>query len=138
MSSMWPETDSVSSQLPPPRSISSTRPFRDAGISEHAQVNQAAFFQAGDHFDLPSGGRAHPVEKGAAIARIAQCAGGDHADTVGRVGLSGPMKAPQHAQGERHRLRIKSAVGKDAFAQAGNFAVLMQGLQAAPYDLGYF
>ena len=107
-------------------------------VGEHAQVDEAALFQAGDDFHLPAGGGAHPVAKGAAVAGVAQGAGGDHAHAVGGVGLDGAMKAPQHAQGVRHGLRIERSVGEDALAQARDFAVFVQGLQAAAHHLGDF
>ena len=86
----------------------------------------------------------HPVavrtqsRKARLLRGVAQGAGGDHAHAVGRVRLGRAMKAPQHAQGVRHGLRIERAVGEDTLAQARDFAVFVQGFQAAAYDLGDF
>ena len=134
---MWPEMESVSSQLPPPRSISSARRLAMRALSQHAQVDEAAFFQSGDDFHFPAGRGAYPVEKRAAVARVAQGAGGDHAYPIGAVSLRSAVEAAQHAQRERHRLRIQRSVGENAFAQASHFAIFVQSFQPAAYDLGY-
>ena len=105
---------------------------------QHAEVNEAAFFQAGDHLNFPSGSSAYPVQKRAAVARVAQGAGCDHAYAVGAMGLRSAMKSPQHTQRVGHCLRIKYTLGENAFAQACDFAVFVEGFEAAVYHLGYF
>ncbi len=87
MSSMWPEMESVSSQLPPPRSISRARLFAIRALAKHAKMNQAAFFQSGDDFYFPAGGVAHPIEESAAVLGVTQGAGGDNAHSFGGMCL---------------------------------------------------
>jgi hypothetical protein len=94
-------------------------------------MNQAPFFEAGYDVGLPSGGGAYPVEKGAAVARVAQRGGSDDPHAVGGVTLHGAMKALQYLDGERHGLRIERTVGEDALAETRYFAVLVKRLQAA-------
>ena len=100
-------------------------------LATHAEMNQAAFFQAGDDFQLPSGGGAHPVEESAAVAGVAQSAGSDDPHAIDCIGLDGTMKAPQHAQRQRHGLRVECAISEDALAQTRDLAVFVQGDEPA-------
>ena len=109
----------------------------DAGIGEHAEMDEAAFFQSGDDLGFPAGGAAHPIQESAAVARVTQSAGRDYAHAVGGVSLHGAVKAPQHLQSVRHGLRIECAVGKDAFAETRDLAIVVERLQTTAYGLGY-
>src|ERR1039457_3964358 len=109
----------------------------DAGIGEHTEVNDASLFQSRDDVCFPAGGAAYPIQKGAAVAGVTQSAGRDHAHPVGSIGLHGAVKASQHLQGVRHGLGIEYAVGKDAFSQARDLALVVERLQTAANGLGY-
>ena len=108
---------------------------RDASVGEDAKMDEAALFQSGDDLYLPAGSGAHPIEEGAAVFRVTQGAGSHHAHAVGSVVLGGPMKAPQHLHGLRHRLRVERPVGEDALPEARHLAVFVQGFQAAATGL---
>jgi len=62
--------DSVSSQLPPPRSPAGRSSRLAAGGDE--RVNQSRFFQSGNDFDRPPRRRAYPFQKRARISSVAQ------------------------------------------------------------------
>src|SRR5437660_2126361 len=102
------------------------RPRASAQVGDYTKMDEAALFQAGGDFDLPSGGGAHPFREDASIVAVAHGAGGHDADAVYRIALGSPVKTPQHLERVRHGLRIKAAVTKDTFAQPGNFAILMK------------
>ena len=135
MSSMCPSMESVSSQLPPPRSMSSARLLAMRALDSmprwmrrpSSSPEMTSTFQ-------PVAVRTQS-QKGAAVLRVAQGAGGHHAHAVGSMVLGGAMKAPQHLHGLGHRLRIERAVGEDALAQARDLAVFVQGFQAAATGL---
>src|ERR1700722_8448417 len=97
----------------------------DAKVGDEAQVDQASFFQAGNDFDRPAGGRAYPLNKGLRVAGIAQGARGDPSDRIGDYLLGCAMKAAENFNGFRHRLRSKEAGAKDALAQTSHFAVFV-------------
>src|SRR6267142_951607 len=93
-------------------------------------MNETAFFQAADDFKVPAGNRFHPLCKEAGAVAVTQCAGPDDTRALHCVALHGTMKTAQHLERLGHRLRIKIAIAKYTFTQAGNFAVLVQGDQA--------
>ena len=98
----------------------------DARIGEHAEMDEPAFFQSGDDFCFPAGGAADPIEESAAVARVTQGAGRDHAHAIGGVSLHSAVKSPQHLQGLRHGLRIERAIGKHTFAETRDLAVFVR------------
>ncbi len=103
----------------------------DTKVGDQSQVNQASFFQSGDDFDLPPGGRPNPLQKSLRIAGIAQCAGGDYAHWIGDYLLRGPMKAAQDLDGFSHRFGSEKAGTKDAFSQTRDFAVFVDGTKTS-------
>ncbi len=98
---------------------------------DNAQVNQASLFQSGNNFDRPARRGAHPLQKGAGIAGIAQGRRGHHPHRIRHAFLYGTMEAPQHPHRLRHRLRRKQSAAEDAFAQASDFAVFVDFFQPA-------
>src|SRR5580704_3445685 len=96
-------------------------------------MDEAAFFQAGDDLDFPSGGGAHPVEEGAAVAGVAESAGCHHAHPIGSMSLCRAMEPPQHSHGVCHGLRVEDAVGENALAQARNFAIFVKSFETAAH-----
>ena len=124
----------MSSQLPPPRSISSTRPAADAGVGHDPEVNETAFFHAADDLDTPAGGGMHPVDESGGIVGVTQGAGGDDAHPGGAVGLGCLVEAPQHTHGLLHGRRVKGSGAEDALAQAHDLAILMQHLKTLAHD----
>jgi hypothetical protein len=51
--------------------------------------------------------------------------------------LHGAVKASQHLQGVRHGLGIEYAIGKNAFPEARDLALVVEGLQTAANGPGY-
>ena len=75
----------------------------EAQIRDQSEMDEAAFFEAGDDVDRPSGGRSHPLQKCLRVARIAQGAGGDDADRIRAQTLRSAVKAAENLDGFRHR-----------------------------------
>ena len=138
MSSMWPEMERVSSQLPPPRSTSKARrlAMRAADSTPRwirrpsSRPEMTSTFQPVAVRTQSRKARLLRASRSALVAttrtRSAPCV------------MSRAMKSPQHAQGVRHRLGIERSVGENALAQACDFAVFVESFQAAVYHLGYF
>src|SRR5205807_4117218 len=108
----------------------------DPQFGNHSQVNQAAFFRAGDHIQVPAGCRFDPFLEDLRIIAVAHGAGGDHAHALHRPGLHSAMKAPQDLQGVGHGLGAKAAIAENTFAQPRYLAVLVQRDQLAFAKLG--
>ena len=96
---------------------------------DDAEMDQAAFFEAGDHLDLPAGGRLDPRRKGCGVAGVAHGAGGHHANLVHHVELHRLLETLECADGVRHRVGGDDPRLEDALAQAHNLAIFMQRLQ---------
>jgi len=96
-------------------------------------MNETSFFQAGDDFDLPAGGRAHPLQKGLRVTGVAQSAGGDNADWISDDLLRGAVKAAQDLDRLGHGLGSEETGSKDAFAEAGDLAIFVDGAKAAAH-----
>jgi len=88
-------------------------------------MNQASFFNSGNNFDAPTGGRTDPFEKCSRISGIAQCAGGDDPHCVSAGFLSGAMKAAKDLYGESDGLWGKKSAAENRLTQAGDFAIFM-------------
>src|SRR6185312_9218824 len=99
-------------------------------------MNETAFFEAANNLKVPASNSLHPFFKEAGAVAVTQGAGSNHTRALHRIALHGTMKTAQDLQRLCHRLRIKIAVSKYAFTQAGNFAVLMQGNQASTPKFG--
>src|SRR5689334_14287930 len=99
-------------------------------------MNEAAFFQPGNYFKRPAGDGLYPLLKEPRAVAVTQGACANHARPLDGVALHGAMKAAQDFERLRHGLRFKIAVAKDAFAQARDFTVLVQGHQPAATKFG--
>jgi len=97
-------------------------------------VDEAAFFEAGDDFERPAGFGFDPGLKGGAVAGVAHGGGGDDASLVDSVGLDGALETLQGLDGLGHGLGRDEAGLEDAGAEAGDFAVFMQGAQLVGDD----
>ena len=110
----------------------------NAETRNQAEVDQPRLFQSGDDFDFPPGGRAHPLQKSPRVARVAQGAGGHHANRVRAFVLYRPMEAPQRFDGIVDGLGGEESVAKDTVAQASDLAVFMNFDQPPPGEAGDF
>ena len=98
-----------------------------SGLGAHyADMNQAAFFQAGDDLHVPAGLGLDPGLKCGGIARIAHGRGGHDADAVDAVRLHRALKTLERAQCGRHGFRRDEPGVEDAAAEAGDFAVFCE------------
>src|SRR5580704_10223758 len=95
-------------------------------------MDQSSFFQSRNDFDIPTGGRAHPLEKRSGIACISQCAGRNHPYGVRARILDGAMKSSQYLHRGGDRLGRQKTVAEDRIPQAGDFAILMNLDEAMP------
>ena len=98
---------------------------REPRAGHHAQVNEAAFLEPGDHLDLPARRRPHPVAERLRVLGLPHGARRDHADRGGAVALHGTMKALQRLDRPVHRLRLEQAGPEHRLAEPGNLAVLV-------------
>src|SRR6202040_3245960 len=80
-----------------------------AKIRDQSEMDQPRFFQPGNNLNSPAGRGSHPLEKCLRITSVAQRAGGDYADRVGYHLLCSAVKAAQHFNRFRHRLRREKA-----------------------------
>src|SRR6202007_638127 len=83
-------------------------------VRDDAEMNEAAFFQAGDNFDSPPGRGFNPGAKGLRVASGAGGAGGDDTYAVNDVLLHSFMEALERLDGVGHRLRRDDARLEDA------------------------
>ncbi len=90
-----------------------------------AEVNQPCLFQSRDDFDFPTRRRAHPLQKGARVAGVAQGAGGDYAHGVRAFLLHRTMEAPQHLDRIVDGLGRQESGAKDAVAQTRDLAIFV-------------
>lgn len=109
---------------------------RQVGMGQQAEVNQAAFFQAGNRLDFPSCGRAHPGDERGGVPRVAQGACGDHAHAVRSVFPHGAMKPPEHVDRGIHRFGREHAETEDGLAQPCDYTVLVNLLKSVVHHAG--
>ena len=101
-----------------------------------AEMNEPAFFQAGDDFHVPAGFGLDPRLKGRAVAGVAHGRGGHHANLVHSMRLHRALKALERAQRGRHGLRRNQPGLKDAGAEPRHLAILGEGLELMRLHLG--
>src|SRR5208283_474111 len=109
----------------------------DERVGKNAEMDEPALFQSRDDLNSPSRSGAYPIDKGAAVVCVAQCAGRHHAHSVHGVLLGRAMKAPQHLHGAGHRLRVEHSSSENALTQACDLSVFVEGLEAAAHGLCY-
>ena len=96
--------------------MSKARSWPMRAFDNNAEMDQAAFFQSGDYFGLPAGGRAHPVEEGTAVARVAQRCGRDHPDRSAAWSCTARWKRFRTRMVRAMTSRVERSIGEDAFA----------------------
>lgn len=106
------------------------------GLGHDTEVDEAAFFKAGDGFHGPAGFSFDPGLKGGSIAGVAHRGGGDDPDFVDAVSLDGALEALEGLDGVGHGFRRYEAGLKDAGAQTRDFAVFMDGAELVGDDPG--
>jgi hypothetical protein len=104
--------------------------------THHAQMNQPAFFQAGDDLQIPARLGFHHRLKDRSIARVAHGRSSDGPNLVHPVRLHRPLKTLERLQCRRHRIRRNQPALKDASPQPRHLAVLVQRLQLMRRNLG--
>ena len=108
---------------------------RDACIRHHAKMDEAPFFEAGDDFDVPSGGAFYPVGEFARIACVAHGAGRDHAHLAYAKFIACPAETLQHFHRRGDRPRGERSVAERPFTEARDLAVFMQRVQPTAAQL---
>src|SRR5579872_4122082 len=88
-------------------------------------MNQTRFLYSGNNFNVPTRGRAHPLQKRSGIARISQSAGSNDTHRVRPRILYRTMKPPQDLHRGGNRIRRQKTAAEYGFAQARDLAVLM-------------
>ena len=97
------------------------------GAADHALVDQARFFQAGDNTNVDAGLGAQHLDEGLPVARLARGGGGDGdylADTAGACYLREVLR---YVNGTAHSVRLQTLHGELALAQTDRFFAVVQG-----------
>ena len=99
-------------------------------------MDEARLLEAGDDFDIPAGLDFGPGDEGLGVAGVAHGGGGDDADLIDAVFLDSLLEALEGFEGEGHGVGGDEAGIEDACAEAGDFAIFMEGFEAMGDDAG--
>ena len=102
----------------------------------NAEMDQTAFFEAGDDFHVPAGLGLHPGLKSGGVTRVAHGGGGHHTNAVNATCLHGALKTLERAQRGRHGLRRDEAGVKDAATEARDLAIFGERFEPMRVDAG--